>query len=67
MGVVAALLKWMSQGFTLPYFQWHVKADLGVDLLRNGEGTSSELFALALYLALAAYMFFDAKRAKVEQ
>ena len=66
MGVVAALLKWVSQGFTLPYFQWHIKVDLGVDLFRNGEGAGSELLALALYLAIAAYMFIDARRAKVE-
>ncbi len=62
MGVVAALLKWVRQGFTLPYLGWHVQANLGVGLFKHGEGAGAELLGLLLYLALAAYVFWDARR-----
>jgi putative OPT family oligopeptide transporter len=65
MGVIAALLKFLSQGFNLPWVGM-VKGDLGVSLLRNGEGTTAELVALAFYAGLVGYMFWDARRAKTE-
>jgi putative OPT family oligopeptide transporter len=66
MGVVAAFLKLLSQGFVLPFLEWNVRLDLGVDLFRHAEGHGAELLALVLYAALVAYMFLDAKRARSE-
>ncbi|MBI5280340.1 MAG: oligopeptide transporter, OPT family [Candidatus Solibacter usitatus] len=66
MGVIAALLKWVAQGFVLPGLGWPVKVDLGVNLFGNAEGNGAELLAVGLYLALCAYMFWDARRARVE-
>ncbi len=64
MGVVAALLKFLSQGFVLPVLGWPVKADLGVDVFHNAAGRGAELLAVPFYLALLAYMYVDARRAK---
>ncbi len=66
MGVVAALLKFVMQGFTVPGVGWRISLDLGVELLRNGEGRLAELLAIVLYACLLAYMYFDARRAKAE-
>ena len=54
MGVVAAGLKIVNF-----YFGTHV----GVGLLGNAEGPFAEILALALYLLLAAYLYWDARRA----
>jgi putative OPT family oligopeptide transporter len=64
MGVVAAFLKFLSQGFTLPIVGWTVQANLGVDLFQNAEGRGAELLALPFYLALLAYMYWDGRRAR---
>jgi hypothetical protein len=66
MGVVAAFLKFLSQGFAIPWVGWRVQADLGVNLFNNAEGSGAELLALPFYVALIAYMFIDARRGKVE-
>jgi putative OPT family oligopeptide transporter len=65
MGVIAALLKFLSQGFSLPGLG-RVQANIGVNLFHDGEGTTAELVALAFYLALVVYMFWDGRRAKAE-
>ena len=65
MGVIAALLKFLSQGFNLPLVG-PVKANLGVSLLANGEGSRGELVALGCYALLVAYMFWDARRARAD-
>lgn len=75
MGVLAALLKWLSQGFELPFVRWHVQADLGVEVFTRTlyEGLSGtmahlpEWIALVAYAALLAYMYWDAKRARSEE
>ncbi len=54
MGVVAAGLKILN---------FYTGARVGVGLLGNAEGASAELLALVLYLALAAYLYWDARRA----
>lgn len=71
MGVLAALLKWLSQGFELPVLKWHVQADLGVEVFTRKlyEGLSGamahlpEWIALVAYAALLGYMYWDSKRA----
>ncbi len=65
MGVIAALLKFLSQGFSVPWVGL-LKVNLGVNLLNNGEGARGEIVALACYLLLVAYMFWDARRARAE-
>jgi putative OPT family oligopeptide transporter len=67
MGVVAALLKWLAQGFRVPYFGWHVQANLGVDLLHYATGKRAELLAIVAYAALTLYLFWDARRARVDE
>ncbi len=54
MGVAAAGLKILN---------FYTGARVGVGLLGNAEGASAELLALVLYLALAAYLYWDARRA----
>jgi putative OPT family oligopeptide transporter len=66
MGVVAAFLKFLSQGFVLPWLGWKVQADLGVNLFNHAEGSGAELLALLFYAGLVAYMYVDARRGKVE-
>jgi putative OPT family oligopeptide transporter len=66
MGVVAAFLKFLSQGFVLPWLGWTVQANLGVNLFNNAEGSGAELLALLFYVGLVAYMFLDARRGKVD-
>jgi putative OPT family oligopeptide transporter len=66
MGVVAAFLKFLSQGFKLPLLGWVVRANLGVELFHNAEGLGAERFALLFYLPLLAYMFLDARRGKAD-
>jgi putative OPT family oligopeptide transporter len=58
MGVVAALLKWFSQGVG------SFKVDLGVGLFHNAEGVPAELVAIVLYAALVVYLYWDSKRVK---
>ncbi len=65
MGVIAAFLKFLSQGFRVPWVGT-LQADLGVNLLKNSEGRGAEILALGCYLLLVAYMFWDARRAKAE-
>jgi len=67
MGVVAAFLKFLSQGFVLPLVDWPVKLDLGVNLFNFAEGRGSELVALLFYLGLLAYMLLDSRRARAER
>jgi len=62
MGVVAAFLKFLSQGFTLPLVG-PLKANLGVNLFDNASGHGAELLAVPFYVALLVYMFVDARRA----
>jgi putative OPT family oligopeptide transporter len=57
MGVAGALLKWLQQ---------QTGMSLGVNLFNNSEGTPAELIAIVLYLAIAGYMFWDARRGQVE-
>jgi putative OPT family oligopeptide transporter len=66
MGVVAAFLKFLSQGFKLPLLGWVVQADLGANLFNNAQGLGAERLALLFYLPLLAYMFLDARRGKDE-
>ncbi len=66
MGIVAALLKWISQGFALPLVGWRVQANLGVALFHNDEGRFAELLALGLYALVVLYMYWDARRGRVE-
>jgi putative OPT family oligopeptide transporter len=66
MGVVAAFLKFVSQGFVLPWLGWKVQVNLGVNLFNNAEGPGAELLALLFYVGLVAYMFLDARKGKVE-
>jgi putative OPT family oligopeptide transporter len=67
MGVVAAFLKFLSQGFKVPIVGWTLQANLGVDLFRNAEGRGAELLALPFYLALLAYMYWDGRRTRAEE
>ena len=55
MGVVAAGLKILN---------FYAGVTVGEGLLGNADGPRGELVALGLYLVLAAYMFWDAKRAR---
>ncbi len=57
MGVVAAGLKIVN---------FYFGTNVGVGLLGNAEGPSAELLALALYLLLAAYLYWDARRASAD-
>lgn len=57
MGVIAALLKWVTQ-------QWNVP--LGVEAFHFAEGPGAELLAGGLYILLLAYMYWDSCRAKAE-
>jgi hypothetical protein len=66
MGVVAAFLAFLKQGFVIPWLHWPVQIDLGVNLFKNAEGSGAELLALLFYVALVAYMYVDARRAKAE-
>ena len=66
MGVIAALLRWVQQGFTLPWLDWRVEVDLGVDLFNHGVGRGAELLALLCYVGLVAYMLWEGKRARAE-
>ncbi|HPW56337.1 MAG TPA: oligopeptide transporter, OPT family [Thermoanaerobaculaceae bacterium] len=59
MGVLAALLRWISQELKLG-------GVLGVNLFNNAEGHGAELLALGFYALLVAYMFWDSKRARAE-
>lgn len=60
MGVIAALLRWISQELELGGM-------LGVNLFNNAEGHGAELLALAGYAILVAYMYWDSKRAHAEE
>jgi putative OPT family oligopeptide transporter len=64
MGVAAAFLKFLSQGFILPLVGWPVQLNLGVNLFNYAEGKGPELLALPFYVFLLAYMLFDSRRAK---
>ena len=66
MGVVAAFLKFLSQGFVLPWLGWKVHVNLGVNLFNNAEGSGAELLALLFYVGLVAYMFIDARKGRIE-
>ena len=55
MGVIAAGLKILN---------FYAGVRVGEELFHNASGQFSELLALALYLLLAAYMFWDARRAR---
>jgi uncharacterized oligopeptide transporter (OPT) family protein len=66
MGVVAAFLKLLSQGFSLPLVGWTVQLNLGVNLFNSAEGHGAELLALLFYVGLVAYMFLDAKRGRIQ-
>lgn len=66
MGVVAAFLKFLSQGFILPWLGWKAQANLGVNLFNHADGHGAELLALLFYIGLVAYMFLDARRARAE-
>ncbi|MCU0294287.1 MAG: oligopeptide transporter, OPT family [Thermoanaerobaculaceae bacterium] len=67
MGVVAAFLKGLQSGYNLPWTDFVLKADLGVDLFKNSEGHGAELLALGAYILLVAYMYWDSRRARVEE
>ncbi len=45
---------------------FYTDASVGVGLLGNSSGPGAEILALGLYLLLAAYMFWDARRGGVE-
>jgi putative OPT family oligopeptide transporter len=62
MGVVAALLKGLQQGYGIPGTGIVLKADLGVNLFNNAEGGLAELLAIGFYALLVAYMYWDARR-----
>ena len=64
MGVVAALLKGLQQGYAVPLTSFVLRANLGVNRFNNAEGTRAELFAFAFYIVLVAYMYWDSKRVK---
>jgi putative OPT family oligopeptide transporter len=66
MGVVAAFLKLLSQGFSLPLVGWTVQLNLGVNLFNSADGHRAELLALLFYAGLVAYMFLDAKRGRIQ-
>jgi putative OPT family oligopeptide transporter len=55
MGVIAAGLKILN---------FYSGVRVGEELFHNATGRFSELLALALYVLLAAYMFWDARRAR---
>ena len=57
MGVVAAVLKILN-------FWTGVK--VGYAAIGNGTGRRGEIIALLMYLGLATYMFWDARRARAE-
>jgi len=57
MGVIAALLRYLGQEYQVP---------TGVALLANAEGHGAELLALVLYAGLGAYLFWEARRARIE-
>ncbi len=56
MGVVAAVLK-------IANFWTGVR--VGSGLLGHGTGAGAEILALVMYVALATYMYFDARRGQV--
>jgi uncharacterized oligopeptide transporter (OPT) family protein len=58
MGVAAALLKFLGTKMSLGPLSYS---------FRNGEGAGGERLALVAYLALAAYMAWDAWRGRVER
>jgi len=60
MGVVAALLRWVSQEVSFG-------DKLGVNLFNNADGHGAELLALGFYLLLLGYMYWDSKRARAEE
>lgn len=64
MGVVAAFLKLLQQGFVMPWFGWKMQAGVGVALFNNAEGARGEIIAILAYALLVAYMYWDSKRAK---
>ncbi len=55
MGVIAALMRWASQKWSM---------GLGVDFFNNAEGGVAELTGLVAYCLLIAYTYWDSKRAK---
>jgi len=57
MGVIAALLRYLGQEYQIP---------TGVGFFHNAEGHGAEILALVLYAALGVYMFWEARRARVE-
>jgi putative OPT family oligopeptide transporter len=57
MGVVAAVLK---------ILEFWTGVNVGVGLLHNGSGSEAEILGLVLYLCLAVYLYWDARRATVE-
>jgi putative OPT family oligopeptide transporter len=65
MGVVSALLRGLQKGYHLPLVG-KLQANFGVALFHNAEGHGAELLALGLYVILAAYLFWDARRGKEE-
>jgi len=64
MGVVAAFLKLLQQGFVMPWFGWKMQAGVGVALFNNAEGARGEIIAILAYALLIIYMYWDSKRAK---
>ena len=56
LGVIAALLKWIAM---------ESGVGLGVLLFDNTEGRLAELLGVVPYLGLLAYLYWDAKRARV--
>jgi putative OPT family oligopeptide transporter len=64
MGVVAALLKGLQQGYEIPLTRVVLKADLWVNVFAHAKWANSEITALAFYIVLVAYMFWDSRRAR---
>ncbi|MFI5166616.1 MAG: OPT family oligopeptide transporter [Thermoanaerobaculales bacterium] len=67
MGVFAALLKGLQQGYEIPKTSIVLKANLWVNVFNNAAGNAAELTALAFYVLLVAYMYWDSRRASVSK
>ena len=67
MGVVAALLKGLQQGYEIPLTRVVLKADLWVNVFAHANWANSEITALAFYVVLVAYMFWDSRRARTRE
>jgi len=67
MGVVAALLKGLEQGYEIPLTKIVLRANLWVNRFDHAQGNGAEVTALACYAILVAYMYWDSRRAHVNR